>query len=57
MNAPLLRGATLTPEQRRLLNQLTDRIDADQARWLSGYFAGLAAGVAKEHNRLRSGPV
>lgn len=48
MTAPLLDPGLVTPEQRRLLDQLTALVDEGQSRWLSGYFAGLAAGLARE---------
>jgi sulfite reductase (NADPH) flavoprotein alpha-component len=47
MNAPLLPGPRLTPEQRQLLEHLSRSLDAEQSRWVSGYFAGLAAGVER----------
>jgi sulfite reductase (NADPH) flavoprotein alpha-component len=34
----------LHPERHRLLEQLTDGLDASALTWLSGYAAGLAAG-------------
>lgn len=35
----------LSPEQLRLLKELTQSLGPAQARWLSGYFAGLEAGL------------
>jgi sulfite reductase (NADPH) flavoprotein alpha-component len=35
----------LRPEQWRLVEQLSGLLDADQAGWISGYFAGLGAGL------------
>ncbi len=35
---------TLTPDQRAQVDQLAPTLDRDQAIWLSGYFAGVAAG-------------
>jgi len=40
----------LNPEQWRLVEQLSGLLDSAQARWISGYFAGLDAGL-----RLSSG--
>ena len=48
MTAPQLDSSLVTPEQRRLLDQLTALVDAGQSRWLSGYFAGLATGLVRE---------
>jgi sulfite reductase (NADPH) flavoprotein alpha-component len=36
-------GDGLSPEQWRLVQQLSRSLDPAQARWISGYFAGLAA--------------
>ncbi|RYE49651.1 MAG: sulfite reductase [NADPH] flavoprotein alpha-component, partial [Hyphomicrobiales bacterium] len=41
-------GGTLTLEQGRLLQQLSRSVDPAQARWISGYFAGLGAGLARD---------
>ena len=38
---------TLSLEQRRLLEALTGSVTPEQARWISGYFAGLEAGIAR----------
>ncbi len=38
-------GAFLTPEQRRLLDELSRTVGTEQALWLSGYFAGFDAGL------------
>lgn len=35
----------LSPEQLRLLKELTQSLTSTQARWLSGYFAGMEAGM------------
>ncbi len=48
MTTPLLTPSLVTAEQKRLLDQLAALVDAEQARWLSGYFAGFAAGMARE---------
>lgn len=38
---------TLSLEQRRQVEALTGSVTAEQARWISGYFAGLEAGIAR----------
>ena len=38
-------GGALGPEQWRLVEQLSRLLDPEQARWVSGYFAGLGAGL------------
>src|SRR5690606_36104730 len=35
----------LTPEQWRLVEDLSQSLDSSQARWLSGFFAGFGAGL------------
>ena len=40
-------GSALTPEQWRLVRQLGQSIGPAQAQWISGYFAGLEAGLAR----------
>ncbi len=37
-------SSPLPPEQRQLAQQLSSKLDRDQAVWLSGYFAGIADG-------------
>lgn len=39
-------GQIFTPEQSRLIHELANTLVPAQARWLSGYFAGLEAGLA-----------
>ncbi|HEX9963467.1 MAG TPA: assimilatory sulfite reductase (NADPH) flavoprotein subunit [Allosphingosinicella sp.] len=50
---------TLSLEQRRLLEALTGSVTPEQARWISGYFAGLEAGIARlaDGGALPSGPL
>ena len=38
----------LAPEQQKLVEALTGSVTPEQARWLSGYFAGLEAGIARQ---------
>ncbi|HEX9947064.1 MAG TPA: flavodoxin domain-containing protein, partial [Allosphingosinicella sp.] len=38
---------TLSLEQRRLVEALSGSVTPEQARWISGYFAGLEAGIAR----------
>ncbi|MGC4252179.1 MAG: flavodoxin domain-containing protein, partial [Sphingobium sp.] len=38
-------GSALTPDQWRLVEQLSRSLDTMQARWVSGYFAGFDAGL------------
>ncbi|HEY9579046.1 MAG TPA: assimilatory sulfite reductase (NADPH) flavoprotein subunit [Rhizorhapis sp.] len=40
-------GSALTLEQWRLIEQLSQSLTAEQARWISGYFAGLDAGLMR----------
>jgi len=40
-------GSALTPEQARLVEELSRSLDPMQARWISGYFAGLDAGLRR----------
>ncbi len=39
-------GKMLTPEQSRLVQELLQTIGPEEARWLSGYFAGFEAGLS-----------
>ena len=45
MSANELSGNILTPDQWTLVEKITHSLDGMQARWLSGYFAGLEAGL------------
>ncbi|HEY0131987.1 MAG TPA: hypothetical protein VGB57_11340, partial [Allosphingosinicella sp.] len=38
---------TLSLEQRRQVEALSGSVTPEQARWISGYFAGLEAGIAR----------
>jgi sulfite reductase (NADPH) flavoprotein alpha-component len=38
---------TLSLEQRRQVEALSGSVTAEQARWISGYFAGLEAGIGR----------
>ncbi|MGZ8328951.1 MAG: flavodoxin domain-containing protein, partial [Allosphingosinicella sp.] len=38
---------TLSNEQRRQVEALSGSVTPEQARWISGYFAGLEAGIAR----------
>ena len=40
-------GTPLTPEQWKLVRQLGHSLTPEQARWISGYFAGLDAGLSQ----------
>jgi sulfite reductase (NADPH) flavoprotein alpha-component len=43
----LFPGDGLSLEQRKLVEALSDTVTPEQARWISGYFAGLDAGLAR----------
>lgn len=47
MTATDFPGHALTPEQWRLAQELARSLGSQQARWLSGYFAGLDAGLQR----------
>ena len=46
----------LAPEQRKLVEALTGSVTPEQARWLSGYFAGLEAGIARQGGGVALAP-
>ena len=43
-----LGGELLSAQQRQHVEALTGSVTPEQARWLSGYFAGLEAGIARQ---------
>lgn len=47
MTVPQFPGATLTAEQWQLIESLSSSLTPEQIRWLSGYFAGLDAALAR----------
>jgi sulfite reductase (NADPH) flavoprotein alpha-component len=47
MTASQFPGAALTPEQWRLVETLGASLRPEQARWISGYFAGLDSGLLR----------
>ncbi|HWL46986.1 MAG TPA: hypothetical protein VNQ31_04645, partial [Sphingomonadaceae bacterium] len=47
MTASQFPGAALTAEQWRLVETLGTSLTSDQARWISGYFAGLDAALSR----------
>ncbi|MCK9541828.1 MAG: assimilatory sulfite reductase (NADPH) flavoprotein subunit [Novosphingobium sp.] len=49
MTASELPGIPLSPEQWRQVEALSRSLDPMQVRWLSGYFAGLDAGLRQPH--------
>ncbi|MGE4429978.1 MAG: assimilatory sulfite reductase (NADPH) flavoprotein subunit [Sphingobium sp.] len=56
MTAPELPGNPLTLDQWRQVEELTRSLAPMQARWLSGYFAGLEAGLRQALPQPVSGP-
>jgi sulfite reductase (NADPH) flavoprotein alpha-component len=54
MTSTDLGGHALSPEQWRLAQELARSLDPHQARWLSGYFAGLDAGLQRAAPQLAS---
>lgn len=50
-------GKMLTPEQSLLVQELLQTIGPEEARWLSGYFAGLEAGLASSRQAGTTEPV
>lgn len=56
MTATDLPGNPLTPEQWRQVDALTRSLHPMQVRWLSGYFAGLDAGLRQPHPLPASPP-
>ena len=45
-------GEPLSNQQRQQLQGLTGSVTPEQARWLSGYFAGLEAGIARQGSAI-----
>lgn len=56
MTAPELPGNPLTLEQWRRVEELTRSLAPMQVQWLSGYFAGLEAGLRQSQPQPASGP-
>jgi sulfite reductase (NADPH) flavoprotein alpha-component len=50
-------GQILTLEQSRLVQELSIALAPEQARWLSGYFAGLGSGLASVRQPVEATPI